>query len=119
MGWSQSELAALAGVSEPSISRLERYEGTGRLSTLQKIEVALLGAGITLVQEQDGFGLKITGAIAEDLRSKIRNQQTGRASEKGVAPSNARVRKRVLKLDGPPTVPASAAKRRRKLKVDE
>lgn len=48
LGWSQTKLAEVSGVSEPTIKRLEAGDGElgGRASTVDAIRAALEGAGI-------------------------------------------------------------------------
>ncbi|WP_298872730.1 helix-turn-helix transcriptional regulator [uncultured Bradyrhizobium sp.] len=48
LGWSQEDLAAAAGVSIPTVKRLEASDGPlgGRPQTAEKLVVALRSAGI-------------------------------------------------------------------------
>jgi hypothetical protein len=56
VGWSQEELASSAGVSLPTIKRLEAAEGWlgGRQTTVHKIRAALEKAGIEFIDENGG-----------------------------------------------------------------
>lgn len=56
LGWSQEELAVTAGVSIPTIKRLEASEGLlgGREATINKITTALEKAGIAFIDENGG-----------------------------------------------------------------
>lgn len=56
IGWSQEQLAAAAGVSVPTIKRLEAAEGWlgGRQATGSKIRGALERAGIDFIDENGG-----------------------------------------------------------------
>ena len=56
LGWSQEDLASEAGVSLPTIKRLEAADGPlgGRDVTTQKIGSALAKAGIEFLDENDG-----------------------------------------------------------------
>jgi predicted transcriptional regulator len=56
VGWSQEKLASAAGISLPTIKRLEAAEGLlgGRKSTTQKIRVALEKAGIEFIDGNGG-----------------------------------------------------------------
>ena len=56
LGWSQGDLAARSGVSEPTIARLEAEDGTlgGRPDTAAKILKALQTAGIEFIPENGG-----------------------------------------------------------------
>lgn len=56
IGWSQDELASAAGISLPTIKRLEAAEGLlgGRESTARKIWTALEKAGIDFIDENGG-----------------------------------------------------------------
>jgi transcriptional regulator with XRE-family HTH domain len=119
LGWSQIDLATRSGVSEPSVSRLERYDGPGRFSTLQKIEDAFFKAGIVLVQDKEGFGLKITGDLAKTLRSDIRAHQTSTGGAKVSTPGKARVRTRQLDLSDPPEVSSGKGRGKRNLTIDD
>ena len=54
--WSQDNLAEAAGVSLPSIKRLESSDGPlgGRAETVTKIVSALSSAGIQFIEENGG-----------------------------------------------------------------
>jgi transcriptional regulator with XRE-family HTH domain len=56
IGWSQEELASAAGISLPTIKRLEAAEGMlgGRETTAQKIRHALERAGIEFIDQNGG-----------------------------------------------------------------
>jgi transcriptional regulator with XRE-family HTH domain len=56
LGWSQADLAAKSGISEPTIARLESVEGDlgGRQGTAEKIRKALEGAGVEFIDENGG-----------------------------------------------------------------
>ena len=56
LGWTQQELATRAGVSLPSIKRLESGDGALaiRLDTLQKLQTAFEQAGIDFIDSNDG-----------------------------------------------------------------
>lgn len=56
LGWSQDDLAASAGVSIPTIKRLEASDDSlgGRAETSSKILTALQAAGIEFIEENGG-----------------------------------------------------------------
>jgi transcriptional regulator with XRE-family HTH domain len=56
LGWSQSDLALESGVSEPTIARLESFDGQlgGRQATVQRIRAALEKGGIKFIDENGG-----------------------------------------------------------------
>lgn len=56
LGWSQEDLAAVSGVSAPTIKRLEPGAGpmATREDTLEKLRIALEGAGITFPEPTEG-----------------------------------------------------------------
>jgi transcriptional regulator with XRE-family HTH domain len=56
IGWSQEQLASAAGVSLPTIKRLEAADGMlgGREMTAQKIKTALRNAGVDFIDENGG-----------------------------------------------------------------
>src|SRR5688500_1180178 len=56
LGWSQERLAEKAGVSIPTVKRLEAEEGLlgGRSDTAEKIRSALEKAGIEFLEENGG-----------------------------------------------------------------
>ena len=61
LGIDQRELAAIAGVSLPTIQRMEASEGNvrGMVDTLTKVVEAMQGAGVELIAEyapSDGSG---------------------------------------------------------------
>jgi predicted transcriptional regulator len=53
LGWSQHDLAEKAGVSYPTVARLEASDGDlgGRVTTAQRIVAALAGAGIEFISD--------------------------------------------------------------------
>lgn len=56
LSWSQSDLAAASGVSEPTIKRLEASDGEigGRAATAEAIRAALEAAGVEFIAENGG-----------------------------------------------------------------
>lgn len=56
LAWSQSHLAEAAGVSSPTIKRLESHDGElgGRADTAAKIVAALESAGVEFIEEDGG-----------------------------------------------------------------
>jgi transcriptional regulator with XRE-family HTH domain len=56
LDWSQERLAEAAGVSIPTIKRLEASDGElgGRSDTAAKIQSALTRAGVEFISENDG-----------------------------------------------------------------
>jgi predicted transcriptional regulator len=56
LGWSQTDLAAAAGISEPTIKRLEATDGElgGRQETANNICTALEAAGVEFIAENGG-----------------------------------------------------------------
>lgn len=61
LGWDQRRLATAAGVSLPTVQRMESSDGNvrGNVDTLVKIVEALTHAGVTLIAEgqvSDGGG---------------------------------------------------------------
>lgn len=56
LAWSQARLSAAAGVSVPTLKRLEAQEGAlgGRPETHQKICQALEAAGVRFLEENGG-----------------------------------------------------------------
>lgn len=71
LGIDQRELAALAGVSLPTIQRMEASDGQvrGVVDTLMKVIAALEGAGIELIGENaqsrgTGRGIRLRAAIS-------------------------------------------------------
>lgn len=56
LGWSQPQLALAAGVSIPTVKRLEAAEGVlgGRPDTSTKLQEALEDAGIQFIEENGG-----------------------------------------------------------------
>ncbi len=61
LGWSQEQLASAAGVSVPTVKRLEAADGEvgGRPETSQKLLAALENAGIAFLQDGGGAGVKL------------------------------------------------------------
>lgn len=71
LGIDQRELAALAGVSLPTIQRMEASDGQvrGVIATLMKVIAALEGAGIELISENapsagTGRGVRLRAAMS-------------------------------------------------------
>lgn len=56
LGWSQRDMAQAAGVSLPTIWRLEAADGDlgGRQSTIEAIQHALEAAGVDFIAENGG-----------------------------------------------------------------
>jgi transcriptional regulator with XRE-family HTH domain len=56
LGWSQEQLADMAGISVPTVKRLEAADGIlgGRPDTAQKLQEALEAAGIQFIKENGG-----------------------------------------------------------------
>ena len=56
VAWSQGDLAAASGVSEPTIARLESDDGPigGRADTSKKLVTALEKAGVEFIVENGG-----------------------------------------------------------------
>jgi transcriptional regulator with XRE-family HTH domain len=54
LGWSQSELASRAGLSQPSIHRIERGTGELRHSSVVALEKLFVTAGITFETLSEG-----------------------------------------------------------------
>jgi predicted transcriptional regulator len=56
LDWSQEQLAAAAGISIPTIKRLEAQDGPlgGRHDTAKKIRAALEDAGVEFIDENGG-----------------------------------------------------------------
>jgi len=56
LGWTAHDLARAAGVSYPTIARIETGEGAigGRLSTVTAIRAALEAAGVEFIAEDGG-----------------------------------------------------------------
>ena len=56
IGWSQEQLAKMAGISVPTVKRLEAADGPlgGRPDTATKLQVTLETAGIQFIEENGG-----------------------------------------------------------------
>ena len=56
LAWSQHQLAAAAGISVPTVKRLEAHDGPlgGRDETAGKIRSALEKAGVEFIEENGG-----------------------------------------------------------------
>ena len=56
LAWSQDQLAEKAGVSVPTIKRLEATDGLlgGRAETVNKIRTALESSGVVFIEENGG-----------------------------------------------------------------
>lgn len=50
LGWTQTDLAAKAGVSVATLNNIERGVADPRASTLRAIETALVDAGVTFIE---------------------------------------------------------------------
>ncbi len=63
LGWSQQDLAVRAGVSLPTIKRLEANDGIlgGRSETSGKLHEAFIGAGVIFIEENgQGPGVRLS-----------------------------------------------------------
>lgn len=67
IGWSQEQLAQYAGISLPTVKRLESKEGWlgGRPTTVHKIRTALERGGIQFIDENGG-------GVGVRLRKKLK-----------------------------------------------
>jgi transcriptional regulator with XRE-family HTH domain len=56
LGWSQADLAAASGVSEPTIARLESVDGDigGRERTAERLRQAIEAAGVVFIDNNGG-----------------------------------------------------------------
>jgi DNA-binding XRE family transcriptional regulator len=56
LAWSQDQLASAAGISAPTIKRLEAQDGplAGRRETQTRIKAALEAAGVEFIDENGG-----------------------------------------------------------------
>jgi transcriptional regulator with XRE-family HTH domain len=71
MAWSQEDLAEAAGVSLPTIKRLEASDGPlgGRTGTGVKIQAALERAGVEFIEENGGGpGVRLRKPTKEEPR---------------------------------------------------
>jgi predicted transcriptional regulator len=71
LGWAQDDLATAAGVSVPTIKRLEALDGPlgGRGETAEKIVGAILSAGIEFIDENGGGpGVRLRKSTKEKPR---------------------------------------------------
>ena len=71
LAWSQQQLAAAAGVSVPTVKRLEAQSGTigGRAETGDKLRLALERAGIEFIDENgSGEGVRLRKAASPRKR---------------------------------------------------
>lgn len=67
LGWSQAELAMVAGVAKVTIARMEAGMMSPRLSTITRLQAAMEREGIrlTLNEPQGGFTLSVLGAALQ------------------------------------------------------
>ena len=61
LGWSQEDLARIAGVSLPTVKRLESADGLlgGRAGTIARLKTAIESAGIEFLQDNGGIGVRL------------------------------------------------------------
>nr|WP_211110028.1 helix-turn-helix transcriptional regulator [Acuticoccus mangrovi] len=64
LGWGVRELAAEAGVTANTVTRIEKG-GDAKQSTLQAIQRALEAAGVQFVSDESGRGLGVQIKIQE------------------------------------------------------
>lgn len=67
LAWSQSDLAKAAGVSDPTVARLESVDGAlgGRSGTVEAIRRALETAGVIFVDENgEGAGVRLRKSVS-------------------------------------------------------
>jgi transcriptional regulator with XRE-family HTH domain len=72
LGWSQQELSARAGVSVPTINRLERVERTPKGDTVALLMECIEKHGVRLsgLQANGGLSLHIDSKVVNDLERK-------------------------------------------------
>jgi len=71
LGWAQDDLATAAGVSVPTIKRLEALDGPlgGRGETAEKIVGAILSAGVEFIDQNGGGpGVRLRTSAKEKSR---------------------------------------------------
>jgi transcriptional regulator with XRE-family HTH domain len=71
LGWSQADLAAHSGISEPTVARLESTDGEfgGREVTAKKIRQAIEAAGVEFIDQNGGGpGVRLRKARREGKR---------------------------------------------------
>lgn len=81
LGWSQEDLSTASGVSVPTLKRIEPGNGPVKASddVLSKIETALRGAGVVLIEsdaasELGGVGVRLTDSNERSRLTFIWNQ---------------------------------------------
>jgi transcriptional regulator with XRE-family HTH domain len=73
LAWSQDQLAFAAGVSVPTVKRLEAADGMlgGRPETAHKLQKALEAAGVHFIQENGGGpGVRLKTKISSKMAKK-------------------------------------------------
>lgn len=67
LGWSQAQLAMVAGVAKVTIARMEAGMMSPRLRTITALQAAMEREGIrlTLNEPQGGFTLSVSGAALQ------------------------------------------------------
>ncbi len=63
LNWRQEDLSQASGVALATIYRIEKTNGPvmGNVSTVMRLQHALEQAGVVLLQDADGIGLRLTG----------------------------------------------------------
>lgn len=71
LGWSQTELAARAGVARPTIARIESFAMQPKLETAERLRNALRQSGIEFLdyEPDQGFTMVVRGLA---LRAQFR-----------------------------------------------
>ena len=89
LGWSQAELAMVAGVAKVTIARMEAGMMSPRLSTITALQAAMEREGIrlTLNEPQGGFTLSVTGMALQALNES--RGSSGRRIPNGVGGTGA------------------------------
>jgi transcriptional regulator with XRE-family HTH domain len=72
LGWSQTELGRLLGMSQRAIHRIEQGHSTPRRTTLLAIEGLLTKAGLKIEERSDGgFAIAVPATVLEESALRI------------------------------------------------
>ena len=77
LGWSQTELAARAGVARPTVARIESFAMQPKLDTAERLKAVLRVAGVEFLDQQPagGFTMIVRGSALKPQLDQVLKQE--------------------------------------------
>lgn len=77
LGWSQTELAARAGVARPTVARIESFAMQPKLDTAERVKAVLRAAGVEFLDHEPagGFTMIVKGTALKPQLDRVLQQE--------------------------------------------